>query len=462
MLRSQRIRRLINYYFITPRVAAALLAVGLSFALAHDAHAQITTEVLIGDAVSNPGTRYSDVDEAIKRFTNRDPLGAQQFLEAALRKNPNLPPVDLLLAKMYILSGDSASALASLEKTAAENPNDPEPYLILGDQAISAGQTIQAEALYEKAIELIDGFQGNEKRKRNFIIRARTGRSLVAERRKNWATAASDLNTLLKVDPDNAAAHYRLGRALFMQKKFQEGNAEFAKAAQLDKNLPNQNVAAALLYEQLGMRSEAKTAFENAVKANREDVKTLNAYAQWLLTTGDVSRAEQALAAARRAAPEDLDTLVLSGVTARMGKKMKPAEDYFVAALRLSPSNAAVINQLALLLVEQPDEDKRKRAVEFARINAMLQPNSAESNITLAWVLYQIGNSRDAEAALRKGLAARNMSPDSNYLVAKILADQNRPDVAKQFLAAALENSAGGLSVLRADAEALKKQLDSP
>lgn len=462
MLRSQLVGLNDLRLHFAGRLVATFLAIVGGACFVSTASAQITTEMLIGDAVSDPGAKYSDVDEAIKRFSNRDPLGAQQFLETALRKNPNLPPVDLLLAKMYILSGDSASALASLEKTATENPNDPEPYLILGDQAISAGQAIQAEALYEKAIELIDAFQGNDKRKRSFIIRGRTGRSLVAERRKDWATATADLQALLKVDPDNAAAHYRLGRALFMQKKFQEGNAEFVKAAQLDKNLPNANVAAALLYEQLGMRSEAKTAFENAVKANREDVKTLNAYAQWLLATGDVTRAEQALSAARRVAPEDMDALVLSGVAARMAKKMKPAEDYFVAALRLSPSNAAVINQLALLLVEQPDEDKRKRAVEFAQINAMLQPNSAESNITLAWVLYQIGNSREAEAALRKGLAARNMSPDSNYLVAKILADQNRPDVAKQFLAAALENPAGGLSVLRADAEALQKQLGGP
>lgn len=441
-------------------LACALAAVGLGFVAAEPSQAQITTQVLIGDSVSDPGTRYADVDEAIKRFNNRDPLGAQQFLEAALRKNPNLPPVDLLLAKMYILSGDTASALSSLEKTATDNPTDPEPYLILGDQAISAGQTIQAEALYQKALELIDQFKGNEKRKRSFVIRARTGSSLVAERRKAWATAVSDLQTLLKADPDNAAAHYRLGRALFMQKKFAEGNAEFTKAATLDKNLPNQNVAAALLYEQLGMRNEAKTAFEAAVKANREDPKTLNAYAQWLLATNDVARAEQALSAARRVAPEDLDTLVLSGVAARMAKKMKPAEDYFVAALRNSPSNAAVINQLALLLVEQPDEQKRQRAVEFARINAMLQPNSPESNITLAWVLYQVGNSRDAEAALRKGITARNLSPDSSYLVAKMFAEQ-RPEIAKQFLEAALENSAGSLSVLKADAEALKKQLDS-
>jgi tetratricopeptide (TPR) repeat protein len=438
------------------------LALAAVFSVVRAASAQLTTDVLIGDSISDPGPRYSDVDEAIKRFSNRDPLGAQQFLETAVRKNPNLPPVDLLLAKMYLLSGDAASGLGSLEKTVADHPGDPEPYLILADQAVNSGQTIQAEALYEKALQLVDRFEGNNKRKRNFIIRARNGRSLVAERRKNWQTSAADLTELLKVDPDNAAAHFRLGRALFMQKKFREGNAELTKAHDLDKNLPDPGVSAALLYEQLGMRSEAKTAFEAAVKANREDAKTLSAYAQWLLQTGNVVQAERALAAARGAAPDDLEVLVLSGVAARMAKKMKPAEDYFVAALRLSPSNAAVINQLALLLVEQPDEAKRQRALEFARINAMLQPNSGESNITLAWVLYQIGNTRDAEAALRKGLSARNLSPDSNYLVAKILSEQNRPDVAKQFLAAALEDNGAALSVLREDAEALKKKLANP
>lgn len=462
MLHPQRTRAVARCVPFRRRLALALVAIALPLLTARGAQAQITTKMLIEDSVSDLGPRYSDVDEAIKRFSNRDPLGAQQFLEAALRKNPNLPPVDLLLAKMYFLSGDAASGLASLEKTAADNPGDPEPYLILGDQAISAGQTIQAEALYEKALEIIDRFEGNNKRKRSFVIRARTGRSLVAERRKNWQTAVGDLNELIKVDPDNAAAHYRLGRALFMQKKFREGNTEFVKAFQLDKNLPNPNVAAALLYEQLGMRNEAKAAFETAVKANREDVKTLTAYSQWLLQTGDVARAERALEEARRVEPENLDVLILSGVAAKIAKKMKPAEDYLVAALRLSPSNGAVINQLALLLVDQPDEQKRERAVEFARINAMLQPNSAESNVTLAWVLYQVGNTRDAEVALRKGLAARNLSPDSNYLVAKILAEQNRPDVAKQFLNAALENTGATLSVLREEAEALKEQLGGP
>jgi len=461
MLRWQRFGAGFSYARLLRRFALAV-PIALAFAGGQVALGQLTTEVLIGDSVSDLGPRYSDIDEAIKRFANRDVLGARQFLEAALRKNPNLPPVDLLLAKMSFLTGDAASGLVALERTASENPGDPEPFIILADQAILQGQTIPADALYDRAMELIEKYAGNAKRKRSLEIRARSGRSLVAERRRNWQLAAQDLMALLQLDPENANAHYRLGRALFMQNKPKEGLDEFVKANQIDKNLPNPNVAAAMMYEQLGQRNEAKSAFETAVKADRNDVKTLAAYAQWLLQTGDVARAETALAAARRVDPENLDILILSGAAARMAKKMKPAEDYFVAALRLSPSNAAVINQLALLLIDQPDEQKRQRALEFAKINALLQPNNAESNITLAWVLYQIGNNREAEAALRKGLQAGNPSPDSNFLIAKILVDQNKPDVAKQFLNYALESDTGALFLLREDAQKLKEQLGGP
>ena len=73
-----------------------------------------------------------------------------QFLEAAKKKDPTLPPVDLLLAKMYFLGGNAAAGRASLEKTANDTPDDPEPFLILADQALQQGRTIEADALYDK------------------------------------------------------------------------------------------------------------------------------------------------------------------------------------------------------------------------------------------------------------------------------------------------------------------------
>jgi predicted Zn-dependent protease len=434
---------------------------------AGDARAQtITTQMLIGDAVSTDSlAKYTDVDQAIKYFINRDVLAARQFLEAAKKKDPALPPVDLLLAKMYFLGGNAVAGRAALEKSATETPDDPEPGLLLADQALQQGRTIEADALYARAFELTAKFNGAAKRKRNFEIRARAGRASVAQRRKNWDTAVSDLQALIKLDPDNAVAHYRLGQTLFMQNKFQEGYAEFKVAKEKDKNLPDPNVATALMYDQLKVDDKtAKTQkfFDMAMATNKTDPATVTAYAQWLIkqsTPQTVQKAEALLADARKANPSNLNLLILSGVAARMGKKMKPAEDYFIEALGIAPANSDVINQLALLLIEQPDQGKRERALQFAGMNAQINGQNSDAQITLAWVLYQLGRVADAEGALRQGLNLGNPSPDSSYLVAKILMDQNKTEPAKQLLKGALEQESPGIFIYRQDAQAAYDKL---
>ncbi len=420
----------------------------------------ITTQMLIGDAVSPDAlAQYTDVDEAIKRFINRDVLAARTFLDTAKKKDPNLPPVDLMLAKMYFLGGNAVAGRASLEKSAGDNPEDPEPYLILADQAMQQGRTIEADALYEKGLGAMTKFKGAAKRKRNFEIRARAGRASVAQRRKNWDIAVGDLQALLKIDPENAVAHYRLGQTLFMLNKFQEGYAEFKAAKEKDKELPNPDVATALMYDQIKVADKAAQSqkfFERALAANKVDPATVTAYAQWLVKSGNpqqLTKAEQILGDARKANPGNLNLLILSGVAARMGKKMKPAEDYFIEALGIAPANGDVINQLALLLIEQSDEGKRQRALQFAGMSSQLNNQNADAQITLAWVLYQLGRVADAETALRNGLNLGNPSPDSSYLVARILMDQNKNEPAKQLLKAALEAESPGIFIYRQDAQ---------
>ncbi len=439
-----------SYRFALVGSALALALMGAS-----GAQAQITTKMLIEDSVSEIGTQYGDVDEAIKRFMNRDVLAARQFLEAAKKKDANLPPVDLLLAKLYFLSGNAQAGRVSLEKTAMENPDDPEAYLILADQAMQQGRTIEADALYERGLAIAAKFSGNAKRKRNFDIRSRSGRAGVAQRRKNWDAAVADLKALLQTDPVNAAGHYRLGQCLFMQKQYRPGYDEFVAAKKADKNLPEPYLASALMYDQLKMPSETQQAFDRALAANKTDPTSLTAYSQWLIKTGSVDKAEAMLADARKANPGNLNLLILSGVAARMMKKMKPAEDYFVEALGIAPANADVINQLALLLIEQADQAKRDRALQFASMSAQLNNQSADAQITLAWVLYQLARTGDAEAALRNGLQLSNLSPDSSYLVAKILVEQNRADTAKQILTSAIDNESPGIFIFRKDAQAL-------
>src|SRR4029079_16137015 len=98
-------------------------------------------------------------------------LAARQFLEAAKKKDPALPPDDLLLAKMYFLGGNAQAGRISLEKTATETPDDPEPALLLADQALAQGRTIEADALYARALETTGTVNGGAKRKGNFELR---------------------------------------------------------------------------------------------------------------------------------------------------------------------------------------------------------------------------------------------------------------------------------------------------
>lgn len=462
-----------SYSFWRMRSFLPVLAAIGPFLLAGSAAAQMTQQMLIGDAVSETGSKYTEVDQAIQRFTNRDVPGARLLLEAAKRKDPTLPPVDVTLAKMYFLTNNAAGGRASLERASMENPTDPEPTIILAEQAVQQGRFIEAEALYDRAMALIEKFNENPKRKRNFQIATRGGRAGIYERRRDWTVAESDLRELISIDPDNAGAHYRLGRALFMQKKYPDGYKEFETARDKDTNktLPSPDVSAALMYDQLAQAAEGSEAgefqkkaqqfFDRALSGNKNDPATLVAYGQWLIKNGKIEQADAVLAEARKANPEVLNILVLSGITARMKKDLKPAEDLFMEALRISPANTDTLNQLALLLIDQADPGKRQRALEFAGINSRLNNESADAQVTLAWVLYQLNRNAEAEQALRNGIQmGSNLSPDSRYLVAKMLTDRN-PTAAKQLLQEALDNDNGLIFVNRQEAKAMLDSMGS-
>jgi Tfp pilus assembly protein PilF len=455
-LRTRAWRTVRLWLLLVPILSASLLA--------REAAAQISKANLIGDSVSDPtNDRYVGVDEAIKYFGNRDVMGARRLLEKVRELDPALPPVDLLLARLYYLSGNGAAGRASLEKAIMENPDDPEPYIILADQALSQGFTIEADAAYDKAMRLTQSFSANPRRKRNFELRALTGRAIIAERRQNWQAMANDLLALLKIDETNASAHYRLGVAQFMLKQETPGYTSFKTARDKDKNLPHPYVASALMLDRLGKAPEAREAFTRAIQAEPTSLNALANYAQWLIKTNDLNKAEEVLAEARKHHPNALDALILSGVAARMNGKPTIAKDFYLKAIGIAPAHIGVMNQLAQLMIEQSDDEEKNRALQFASINARLNEQSSDAQIALAWVYFKLGKTAELSNALRTGLQLGNLSPDSSYFVAAILAEQSSPDqkdVAKQLLTQALDANAPGIFVNRKQAQALLDKLN--
>lgn len=429
------------------------------FCFANSAQAQLTPEKLIGDSVSNPdASKYSDIASAIQRFTNRDVPGCQLLLESAVRKDPKLPPTSVLLAKMYLLSGNGGAIRPALEQSATEAPDDPEPFLLLAEDAFQTQRTIEADALFDKAAQLIEKYDTNLKRKRSFVIRAYQGRAAIAERRKNWAQAKSDLERWLEQDPDNAGAHNRLGQMLFMLEDAKGGFAEFQKAKKLNADLANPYVSAAVMYERRGEAALAKQAFEQAYSQDKSAETTLVAYAQSLVRSGDLKKGAQVLKQAQSAAPNSFNVWLLSGVTARMAGDSDAAEKYFMKALSLQPGNRDVYNQLALVLIDRPDELEKQRAVQFASANARIHEKNPDVQVTLAWTLFNVNRGREATMALRSGLQGGALSADGSLLVAKMLLARDQKDSAKRLLTGALANDQG-IFVGRVEAEKLLGEL---
>ncbi|MEM8864596.1 MAG: tetratricopeptide repeat protein [Planctomycetota bacterium] len=437
---------------------AGLVAIGL----ASQADAQLTATALIGDSVSSPDSpRYSDVNEAIKRFTNRDILSARQFLESAKRKDPKLPPVGVMLAKMYAISGNSNAVRPALEQSIDAESDDPEPYLLLAESTLAAGQTIEADALFDKSVQLVGKYDANAKRKRNLKIRAYRGRAAVAERRQNWQAAEADLRVWLQEDPDNANAHTRLGQVLCMLDRTQEGRQAFEKAKQLDDNLASPFVMTASMYERRGLQAEAIAEFEKAYAQNRDNEVTLVSYAQALIKNGNLPKAGQVLKTARAAAPDSFNVWLLTGVTARMAGSYDAAERAFKEALALQPGSRDAYDQMAQTLVAQDDTDKRARGLQYAGTNSKIYPNNADVKVTLAWALYQNGRSKEATAELRNALQTGGgaLGADARVLVAKILIAGNQTENARRLLSSALTEQRG-IFVQRAEAEKLLASLN--
>jgi len=420
---------------------------------------RLTAEALIGDSVSRPGdARYSDIAEAIQRFRNRDQLSARTFLERAVQKNPKLPPVGVLMAKLQLLSGNAQAVRPALEQAVQDDSaTDPEPYLLLAEEALNGQRTIEADALFNRAVDLIEDYDANAKRKRNFKIRAYKGSAVIAQRRQNWEKAEADLRALLEEDPDSAVAWNSLGQVLFMYQdddKDREGFQALTKAKSLNDELPSPYVSAALLYNRNGKTARAMEAFEQAYRQSGSEASTLIPYAQALMQAGQLDKAEGILERARSVAGDSHAAWLLSGVEARMSGDTQQAEQYLMQALSLAPSNRDVLNQLSLTLLQSDAEGSNERAEQFARLNQQINQDNPDINVTLAWVLYQNGDARNATAALRQGLQGGALSPGGSFLLAKVLLARDDKENAKRLLESALKNDQG-IFVERKEAEEL-------
>lgn len=401
------------------------------------------TEWLIGSAVAEPNSpQFKDVTEAIEKFTKGGLTEAREQLAQARKSNPQIPPAEILIARLLALAGQIGPARGELERAVVAEPKDPEPYLLFAEVAIQDRRVTDAESLLLKAKTLADSYNENSKRKTNFDIRVNAGLAAVAEARSQWNNALQYLQEWIKLDAKNASAHQRLGRTQFQLGKPTEALKELNAAVSLDSNAVNPYIFMAQLYEENKQHDDAKKSVGFAVQGNPKDVNVHLLAAKWALATNEMKDAQTYADAALKIDPKSVDAKIVGGTVARMRGDLKNAESLLQDAVMAAPANLDASNQLALVLVESNAPDKQKRAADIAQVNmrATTQGNqfSPEAFTTAAWVLYRLGNISEAEKIMNQVLQTQRLSQDGAYYLARILTDRKEPDKAIAVLEQAI------------------------
>ena len=418
----------------------------------------ITGEESLGMSASKEATKgTSKVSEALALFKSGNYDGSLELWREAAMERPEMPPAPLVMAQLYLQAGMLKQAQASIEQAIQEAPNDPEAYLMEAGLALQRREVDKAESLYKKAQTLAAEFTGAANRKASFPPRIHHGFAGVAEARKDWIGAEAAFQECVKLNPNDIAARQRIAYCRFQRKDENGALEELRKAANANPQMSSPELVLSQFYQWAGDSENAKKWTAKALAARPKDIKIRLALGYNALEQGRLDEASKHAIAAVQVDPKSTDAKMLRGIICVCQKDYVAGELFFDAVLQKSPDDFAVSNNLALALVEQSDEAKSRRALEFAEANIKRFPRSASAASTYGWVLYKVGRLEDAEKALRIAEEAGPVSVDTAYYLARVLVDRDQKAKAKEILEKALRQK--GISMCRQEAEDLLAEL---
>jgi tetratricopeptide (TPR) repeat protein len=425
------------------------------------ATSKLAAEPILGDeglGSSDTTIQRAETVDAMALFKAHDYEGALKAWKEAAQKNVDLPPAQVIMTYLFRQANMPKEAKNALEQAANDDPNDPEVYLLMADAAMRERDASKAEAMLKKANDLLPGFTKSDKRKKTLQPQIMAGMAGVAETRGDWAGAQRALEELLKLDPKNAMAMQRVAYCLVRQRDPQAALAKLRAAARLNANMPAPEAVLAQLYQRAGDRENVNKWMAAAVEAAPKDIKTRLAAGYDALEMGQMADAQKHAIAAARIDSKSPDAKFLRGLIALCQKDYSAGELFFDALAQKSPDDFAASNNLAMSLIEQDDEAKTKRALQYAEMNAEKFPKSASAASTLGWVYYRVGRLDDAEKWLRKAATLGKVSIDTAYFTARLDVARGRKAEAVKLLEDTLKESRG-LSMFRHESEELLKEL---
>ncbi|MGI6401538.1 MAG: tetratricopeptide repeat protein [Thermoguttaceae bacterium] len=400
-------------------------------------------------------TLYKD---ALVLFNQQNFAGSLEKLRELYASNPASRPPRLIVARWFAQLNNPQAVRLSLEQATTETPDDPEAYYSLAEIAIREGSFTAAELLTQRGDLALAKYNANPTRQRNLTRASNLVKLAYSNARQKWNDSLRAITELIRLDGETAELDRAYARVLFQLNEDEKARQALQRAEKLDADGLPADAAMAQLYAMRGDKENAKASLDAALSANPKSTKVLLLSISNALGENDLNSAWNLV---RRLYQEEKSAEVLKtyGKVALFRSDFRNAEIAFQEAVRQNPLDTDASGGLALALCEQGDEEKCKRALQYAASNVQKQSNNRDFLATLGWTLYKAGQVDEAVKVLQQSIADGQINAASAYYFAVILNEKGQDDVAKQLLTAALSTTPPFAK--RTDAQKLLAQIEA-
>ncbi len=347
-------------------------------------------------------------------------LSGYQFVAAQVR--PNLIE-RLENAAVSIRENRLVEAERQLEAILKTNANQPDALNLLGAVRAKQKRFDEAEKLFTRAVNANAS-----------LVSARMNLVQLYLLQSKPQAAISELNGVLRLQPDNTEAFDRLSHLLLSEKRTDEF-ITLVEQARATRSIPLSlllSLGDAYLKKKDATKAEA--AFRLALEQHSDDADAILGLAQAAQLKGDAS-ASSYLDRAKGSVFNSADTLRRFALVAWEAGRFEEANAALKEAVRLKPDDPAFHVALGTTWLKKPDLVEAEQAFRRA---LQLQSENSEAQMYLGYTLFLQARYPEARELLEKSLAKQPTVAQTSFYLGLIFQEQANDVAAVQHFKRAL------------------------
>jgi tetratricopeptide (TPR) repeat protein len=308
-----------------------------------------------------------------------------------------------------------------------QSPNEAEALNLLGTIRGQQKRLDEAETLFLRALR-ID----------NQLVSAHMNLALLYLLKGLPDKTISELREVIRLEPDNKEAAYKLARLLLSGGRIGECVDFIEKTKKSSASTPFLLAVLGDAYLTKGDAERAEEAYLMALNQQGDLADALLGLAQTAALKKDARTAAVYLSRANQLAAGSPDLLFKFGVVAMKLQVYEEARSALDQATKLAPGQAAYWIALGAVWLKRPDVFEAEQA--FRRAIA-LQPDNAQAQMYLGYALLNQKKYPEARFYLEKSIKGDPNTTESFYYLGLIAQEQSEDERAVEFLEKAIKLS---------------------